>query len=207
MRARQVASIRVRFDPHVAALAASPRPRSESLRGITVFVDRDGVLVRDRPGYVKSWDEVEILPGALAALARLAAAGARIFVATNQSAVGRGIVSRDVVDDIHARLASAAAAHGARIDDFLVCPHRPDDGCSCRKPKPGLLLQAQLDRGLDLENAYMVGDQGSDALTGIAAGCTPILVGDQAPSVERSLRARTLDDAVDLILDAGRSPG
>jgi D-glycero-D-manno-heptose 1,7-bisphosphate phosphatase len=196
----------LRFDPHVAPASASARPQSEPRRDITVFVDRDGVLVRDRPGYVKSWAEVEILPGALAALARLAAAGARIFVATNQSAVGRGIVSRDVVDDIHARLASAAAAHGARIDDFLVCPHRPDDGCSCRKPKPGLLLQAQRDRGLDLSKAYMVGDQASDALTGIAAGCTPILLGDEAPSVETSWRAPTLSGAVDLILDASRSP-
>jgi D-glycero-D-manno-heptose 1,7-bisphosphate phosphatase len=174
-------------------------------RQITVFLDRDGVLVRDRPDYVKGWSEVEIVPGAFAALARLRSAGARIFVATNQSAVGRGIVRREAVDDIHERLARIAEAHGAPIDGFLVCPHRPDDGCACRKPKPGLLLQAQRESGLDLSNAYMVGDQASDALAALAAGCTPILLGDEAPNVSGSLRARTLDGAVDLIVGAGRS--
>jgi len=153
---------------------------------------------------VKGWAEVEIVPGAFAALARLRSAGARIFVATNQSAVGRGIVRRETVDDIHERLARIAEAHGAPIDGFLVCPHRPDEGCACRKPKPGLLLQAQHERGFDLSTAYMVGDQASDALAALAAGCTTILLGPEAPKVSGSLRARTLDDAVDLILDASR---
>ena len=179
-------------------------PKAKTYRSVTVFVDRDGVLVRDRPDYVKGWGEVEIVPGALAALARLRSAGVRIFVATNQSAVGRGIVRRETVDDIHGRLARIAEAHGAPIDGFLVCPHRPDEGCACRKPKPGLLLQAQRERGFDLSTAYMVGDQASDALAALAAGCTPILLGRDAPTVSGSLRARTLDDAVDLILDASR---
>jgi len=188
----------------MAPPAARGRPWAKSHADITVFVDRDGVLLRDRPDYVKSWAEVEIVPGAFAALARLRAAGARVLVATNQSAVGRGIVSREAVDDIHARLARIALAHGARIDGFLVCPHRPDEGCACRKPKPGLLLQAQRERGLDLSTAYMVGDQASDALTGIAAGCTAILLGDGAPVVSPCWRAQRLSDAVDLILDASR---
>jgi len=181
------------------------QPGPKAYRDITVFVDRDGVLVRDRPDYVKGWAEVEIVPGAFAALARLRSAGAHVLVATNQSAVGRGIIGREAVDDIHDRLARLAIAHGALIDDFLVCPHRPNEGCECRKPKPGLLLQAQHERGLDLSTAYMVGDQASDALTAIAAGCTPILVGEAPPKVDGSLRVRTLDDAVDLILDASRS--
>jgi D-glycero-D-manno-heptose 1,7-bisphosphate phosphatase len=149
---------------------------------------------------VKGWDEVEIVPGAFAALARLRSAGARILVATNQSAVGRGIVRRETVDGIHERLARIARAHGGPIDGFLVCPHRPDDGCECRKPKPGLLMQAQRERGLDLSAAFMVGDQESDALAALAAGCTPILLGDGAPDVSGCLRARTLGGAVDLIL-------
>jgi D-glycero-D-manno-heptose 1,7-bisphosphate phosphatase len=211
MRARQVASIRVGLHRHMTAepmapSAPYPPPEAKAYRDITVFLDRDGVLVRDRADYVKSWSEVEIVPGAFAALARLGSAGARIFVATNQSAVGRGIVRRDAVDDIHDRLARIARDHGARIDGFLVCPHPPDDGCACRKPKPGLLLQAQRECGLDLSAAYMVGDQVSDALTGIAAGCTPILLRDRAHSVTSPWRvARTLDDAVDQILSASRS--
>src|SRR4029077_3640248 len=97
-----------------------------------------------------------------------------------------------------------AEAHGAPIDGFLVCPHRPDEACACRKPKPGLLLQAERDSRVDLATAYMVGEQASDALAGLAAGCTPILLGDEAPDVTGSLRARSLDDAVNLILAAGR---
>jgi histidinol-phosphate phosphatase family protein len=210
MRARQVASIHVGFDPHMTAEPMAPpapceQPKAKSYRDITVFVDRDGVLVRDRPDYVKAWAEVEIVSGAFAALARLRAAGARIFVATNQSVVGRGIVRRETVDDIHDRLARIALAHGARIDGFLVCPHRPDDACACRKPKPGLLLQAQRELGLDLSAAFMVGDQVSDVVTALAAGCTPILLGDPAPGETASWRAHSLDDAVDLILNASRS--
>src|SRR2546428_11768576 len=209
MRHRQVASIRRVLDPPMTAEPMAPRapfgePQAKTYRSVTVFFDRDGVLVRDRPDYVKGWGEVEIVPGVLAALARLRSAGARIFVATNQSAVGRGIVRRETVDDIHERLARIAEAQGAPIDGFLVCPHRPDEGCACRKPKPGLLLQAQRERGFDLSTAYMVGDQASDALAALAAGCTPILLGRDAPNVSGSLRARTLDDAVDLILDASR---
>jgi histidinol-phosphate phosphatase family protein len=189
--ARQLSSIRLRFDSNVTAE--------------TVFLDRDGVLVRDRPDYVKSWAEVEIVPGSLEALGRLSSAGAQVFVATNQSAVGRGIVPRDTVDDMHARLAQLAVEHGGHIAGFLVCPHRPEDECECRKPKPGLFLQAQRDYGVDLSSAYMVGDQLSDALAAVAAGCTAILVGDQPAEVSRHWRvARTLPDAVDLILEGGR---
>jgi histidinol-phosphate phosphatase family protein len=198
MRARQISSIRVGFHRRVAVEPMAPRGE------VTVFLDRDGVLVRNRPDYVKGWGEVEIVPGAFAALARLRSAGARILVATNQSVVGRGIVRRETVDEIHDRLAHVAQDQGAGIDGFLVCPHRPDDGCVCRKPKPGLLLQAQHERGLDLSRAYMVGDQASDALAALAAGCTPILLGDEAPSVEGALRARNLGEAVDLILDGSR---
>jgi histidinol-phosphate phosphatase family protein len=207
MRARQISSIRLGFHRRVAVEPIAPRAsgrqrRAKASREVTVFLDRDGVLVRNRSDYVKGWDEVEIVPGAFAALARLRSAGARILVATNQSAVGRGIVRRETVDDIHDRLARIARAHGGPIDGFLVCPHRPDDGCQCRKPKPGLLMRAQRERGLDLSAAFMVGDQASDALAALAAGCTPILLGDGAAEVSGSLRARTLGDAVDLILHA-----
>jgi D-glycero-D-manno-heptose 1,7-bisphosphate phosphatase len=188
---RQLSSIRLRFDSTVIAE--------------TVFLDRDGVLVRDRPDYVKSWAEVEIVPGSFEALGRLSSAGTRVFVATNQSAVGRGIVPRGTVDEMHARLAELAIEHGGRIAGFLVCPHRPEDKCACRKPKPGLLFQAQREYGVDLGSACMVGDKLSDALAAVAAGCDAILVGDQPAEVTRRYRvAPTLPDAVDLILETGR---
>jgi len=197
---------RVTTEPQGFAAPAAP-DGANAQRELTVFLDRDGVLVRDRPDYVKNWSEVEIVPGSLEALGRLRSAGARVLVATNQSAVGRGIVRREAVDDMHARLADMALRHGARIDGFLVCPHTPDDGCACRKPKPGLLLQAQADRGVDLSTAFMVGDQVSDALAAEAAGCTAILLADRPPATTTPWRVvPSLADAVDLILDASRSP-
>jgi D-glycero-D-manno-heptose 1,7-bisphosphate phosphatase len=199
------------FHRHVTAEAlarAGPvRPAAGSAHSeITVFLDRDGVLVRHRPDYVKDWSEVEIVPGSFEALRRLRSAGARVYVATNQSAVGRGIVSRDVVDDLHARLADVAVRNGARIDGFFVCPHRPEDGCACRKPKPGLLLQAQVASGVDLSRAFMVGDQVSDALAGVAAGCTAILLADEPVEATAPWRVVPgLAGAVDLILGTERS--
>lgn len=207
MRARQLASIPVAFHRPVTMEPICPaglsQPDAVPGREVTVFVDRDGVLVRDRPDYVKGWAEVEIIPGAFEALARLRSAGAQVLVATNQSAVGRGIIGRDAVDEIHGRLADIAEHHGARIDAFLVCPHRPEDGCFCRKPKPGLLLEAQLERGVDLESAFMVGDQVSDGLAAVAAGCTPILLGDRPVDATAPWRVvPSLSDAVDLILES-----
>jgi histidinol-phosphate phosphatase family protein len=196
---------RVTAEPAILAAPASPEA-ARAHRELTVFVDRDGVLMRDRPDYVKDWSEVEIVPGSLEALGRLRSAGARVFVATNQSIVGRGIVSRDVVDDLHARLAAIAAQHGARIDGFLVCPHRPEDACACRKPKPGLLLQAELASGVDLSRAFMVGDKVSDALAGVAAGCTAILIADAPADATTPWRVVPgLADAVDLILEVSGS--
>jgi D-glycero-D-manno-heptose 1,7-bisphosphate phosphatase len=201
----------IRFDRRVTAepaiLAAPTSPDgARALREFTVFVDRDGVLVRDRPDYVKDWSEVEIVPGSFEALGRLRSAGARVFVATNQSIVGRGIVRRQVVDELHARLADIAERHGARIESFLVCPHRPEDACACRKPKPGLLLQAGRASGVDLSRSFMVGDQVSDALAGVAAGCTAILLADRPADRATPWRVVPgLADAVDLILEARRS--
>ena len=186
--------------------AAWPQMRIHALADTAVFLDRDGVLVRHRRDYVKDWSEVEIVPGSFEALARLRSAGARIFVATNQSIVGRGIVRRQVVDDIHARLAEIAVQHGASIEGFLVCPHRPEDHCACRKPKPGLLLGAKRAAGVDLGRAFMVGDQVSDVLAGVTAGCTAILLTDQPRYGTAPWRvAASLAAAVDLILEVGRS--
>ena len=141
-----------------------------------VFVDRDGVINRMRTDYVRRWEEFEILPGALDAIARVSRSGREVIVLTNQSAISRQLVSRDVVDQIHDRLAKLVAARGGRIRAFLVCPHGPDDGCDCRKPLPGLFFRARDELGIDLAEAVMIGDQTSDLQAANAAGCDAILV-------------------------------
>ncbi len=141
-----------------------------------MLIDRDGVIVRNRPDYVKTWPEVEILPGALAGLRLLAFAGQRVFVITNQSAIGRGVIPAKAVDQIHVRLSAAVAAAGGRIEAFLVCPHAPDDRCSCRKPGPGLLHRARDRFGIDLRASCVVGDHESDVAAAAAAGCRSIMV-------------------------------
>ncbi len=141
-----------------------------------VFLDRDGVINENRPGYVKNWAEVRILPGALAALRALARLDRPIVVISNQSAIGRGLTTAEAVDDIHERLAREVETAGGRIDAFYYCPHTPDEGCSCRKPAPGLLLQAAQELDLDLARSYLVGDAVGDIQAALAVGCSPILV-------------------------------
>jgi len=134
------------------------------------------VIVRNRADYVKSWPEVEILPGALTGLRLLAQAGLRVFVITNQSAIARGVIPAQVVHQIHARLSVAVTAAGGWIEAFLVCPHAPDDRCQCRKPGPGLLHRARDRFGVDLRTSCVVGDHESDVAAASAAGCRSILV-------------------------------
>ncbi|HEY75931.1 MAG TPA: D-glycero-beta-D-manno-heptose 1,7-bisphosphate 7-phosphatase [Thermoflexia bacterium] len=141
-----------------------------------VFIDRDGVICRNREDYVKDWEEFHFLPGALDALARLARTDLRVVVVTNQSAINRGIVPVDVVESIHARMVEAIEARGGRIDGIFYCPHRPDEGCNCRKPRPGLLLQAAEALDLDLEGSYLIGDAESDLQAGRAVGCRRFMV-------------------------------
>lgn len=141
-----------------------------------VFLDRDGVINFNPPNYVKHWGEFCFLPGALAALERLARLELAVVVATNQSAVGRGILSLGDVDAIHGRMLAEIRQAGGRVDGVYVCPHRPDAGCGCRKPQPGLLLRAAAELGLRLEQSVMVGDSLSDVGAAQAAGVRPALV-------------------------------
>lgn len=148
-----------------------------------ILLDRDGVINRERADYVKSWEEFELLPNALYALGRLSALGIPIIVITNQSAIGRGLVSSATVDTIHSRLQQLVRASGGHIDAFYICPHHPQDNCACRKPKPGLFLQAAADFDLDLAACLIVGDSLTDYQAAEAVGCPTILVasGRQGP--------------------------
>ena len=135
-----------------------------------IFLDRDGVLLENRPDYVRSWDDVEIFPGALEALAKASRSSHKFVIVTNQSAVGRGLIEVEEAEAINRQLVIEVHKAGGRIDAVCMCVHAPEQECDCRKPKPGLLLQAAGLLGIDLENSTMIGDAITDVEAGEAAG-------------------------------------
>lgn len=137
----------------------------------TVFLDRDGVINQDSPNYIKSWAEFDFLPGSIEAIARLSRAGITVIVITNQSVINRGMVTPAELETMHRRMRRAVSDNGGTITDIFFCPHRPGEGCDCRKPKPGLILAARDRYGIDLAGAVMVGDSAKDIQAGQAAGC------------------------------------
>lgn len=135
-----------------------------------LFLDRDGVIIENRDQYVRSWDDVAFLPGALDALAALRQSRYALVIVTNQSVVGRGIITLAEADAINRRLVAEIEKNGGRVDGVFVCPHAPAIACDCRKPRPGLLLQAAAALDLELSESVMVGDAISDLLAGQNAG-------------------------------------
>lgn len=158
----------------IALLLQPADPGSQ--RRPAVFLDRDGVLNQNRADYVRTWQQVEFLPGVFAAMQRLAASSFVVVVVTNQSAVGRGLMTVPALAAINQGIVREVGQAGGRIDAVYACPHRPDQGCPCRKPQPGMLLQAARDLDIDLERSFLVGDAVSDVQAGLAAGCQPIMV-------------------------------
>ncbi len=145
------------------------------LKGVTVFLDRDGTMNRDL-GYVKTPEELELFPGVVEAVARLNRAGARVVTITNQSGIARGLLTTSTLEQIHDRLRSLLKAGGACLDGIYVCPHAPDEGCGCRKPGTALVERAVADLGLDLSGAYVVGDQKRDMELAVRIGAKSLLV-------------------------------
>ena len=141
-----------------------------------VLLDRDGVINEDRPGYVTRWEEFRFLPGALEALATLSAADLRLAVVTNQSAVGRGLLPRETLDDIHERMLTHCATGGIAIEGVFACHHAPWEGCGCRKPRPGLLLQAMAALDERAQSCVAIGDSVEDLLAAQAASVPFVLV-------------------------------
>jgi len=135
-----------------------------------IILDRDGVVIENRPDYVRNWADVVVFPEALAALAKASHGPYKIVFVTNQSAVGRGIISRETAEEINRQLTALILEAGGRVDGVFMCPHAPEDQCDCRKPRPGLLLQAARSLDLDLSRSIMIGDALSDLLAGQAAG-------------------------------------
>lgn len=141
-----------------------------------VFLDRDGVLCENSPAYVKSWQEFHWIPGALEALRILARLGMPVVIVTNQSAINRGLTTLDAVHNLHDQMRSAIREAGGRLDAIYVCPHRPDEGCACRKPGVLLFRNAAIELGLELADSYMIGDSLSDLQTGWDLNMRVILV-------------------------------
>jgi D-glycero-D-manno-heptose 1,7-bisphosphate phosphatase len=165
-----------------------------------VILDRDGVL-NERPQkaeYVRQPTDVRWLPGALEALRLFADAGWQVIVVSNQAGVGRGIMTTHEVDVVNEHMRREAAEAGGRIDAVYYCPHGWDEGCACRKPRPGLLFQAQRDLHLDLTRTTFVGDDERDREAALAAGCRPALLSDDLTllDVTRELLANELEEAV-----------
>jgi D-glycero-D-manno-heptose 1,7-bisphosphate phosphatase len=141
-----------------------------------VFLDRDGVINVEGGGHVRGAEELRLLPGAVEAIARICRAGWTVIVFTNQSGVGRGYMTQDDLDSIHDRLRCEVKCSGGRLTAIYACPHLPDAGCDCRKPKPGMLIQAAREHDIELRQSYAVGDSPRDIAAAAAAGCTAVLV-------------------------------
>jgi D-glycero-D-manno-heptose 1,7-bisphosphate phosphatase len=158
-----------------------------------VFLDRDGVLTRERRDYVKTPDELEVLPGIGPPLRDLRKMGFRLVIVTNQSVVGRGLATDKQMGRIHEKLQSELKRMDCSVDAIYYCPHLPDSGCGCRKPEPGLILRAAKDLGIDVSLSWMIGDKEIDLEAARRAGC-------------RGLRVKTnlgdLQQAVSSIIDA-----
>jgi D,D-heptose 1,7-bisphosphate phosphatase len=206
---------RARLD--AASILGGRREVKRAVRQPAVFLDRDGTLI-EHVHYLADPALVRLLPGATEALRHLEQAGFARVLVTNQSAIGRGMLSEDRLADIHAELNRQLAIHGASIDAIYYCADVPgcDDRTTVenpdRKPGPGMLLRAAAELGLDLSVSWMIGDLISDVLAGINAGCRSILVqSGQTSSAEvesvagRVLIAPDFATAVSLILDDRRT--
>ena len=179
----------------VGAIARLPLTQAFLARTPAVILDRDGVLNRkpSRAQYVRTWDEFKWLPGAKEALRRLKEAGFRVIVVSNQAGIARGEMTEADLLGIHRRMACEVTSEGGRIDAIYYCPHNWEEGCECRKPKPGMLFQAQHDFNLDLSLTPFVGDDERDAQAAEAAGCPSLMVSEKSPLLDAvsSLIARS----------------
>jgi D-glycero-D-manno-heptose 1,7-bisphosphate phosphatase len=156
-----------------------------------VFLDRDGVLTREKQDYVKTPDELEILPGLEAPLREIQKRGFRIVIITNQSVIGRGLTTHREMSMIHEKLRLEVERFGCSIDGIYYCPHLPDEGCNCRKPEPGLILKAAKDLGIDVATSWMIGDKEIDLEAAKRAGCRGIRIHTNGTGLADAVRQIT----------------
>lgn len=141
-----------------------------------LLLDRDGVINQDSADFIRSPADWHALPGSLAAIARAQRLGYHVIVVSNQSGLARGLFSMHDLNEIHARLCAELARFGGRVEAFFFCPHGPDDGCECRKPRAGLLLSLRERLGIDLARTPFIGDRLSDARAARSVGARAMLV-------------------------------
>jgi D-glycero-D-manno-heptose 1,7-bisphosphate phosphatase len=171
---------------------------SRPLQGGAVFLDRDGVINRRiQDGYVTRLSEFEFLPDTIPGVRALAGLGRPIIVVSNQAGVAKGLVKQRSLEQMTGWFVGEIVAGGGRIDAVYYCPHAPADDCTCRKPKPGLFLQAANDFGVDLRQSVMIGDTVSDAEAATAAGVRPLLV-EHYLTAAPDTSARTYETVADL---------
>lgn len=141
-----------------------------------VFLDRDGVINRKPPegDYITRWEDMELLPGVVEGIALLNQADFCVIVITNQRCVAKGLISVAGLEDIHRRMTETLARSGASLDGIYYCPHDLEASCSCRKPAPGMLLEAARSRGIDLPSSWMVGDSDIDVEAGRELDARPL---------------------------------
>lgn len=162
------------------------RSEADRDRRPAILLDRDGVLNKKPPQgqYVRSWDEMEWLPGAREALRLLKDADYQVIVITNQAGIALGAMTEEALLSIHRQMTVEAIRDGGRIDAIYYCPHCREDNCACRKPNPGMLLQAQRAFGLDLSRTLFVGDDETDVQAARAAGCLSAQVSLERPLLD-----------------------
>lgn len=173
-----------------------------------IILDRDGVINHDSEHYIKTPDEWLPIPGSLEAIAQLNRQGYRILIATNQSGVARGFYDLEMLDAIHEKFVRELAAVGGYVEEIFFCPHHPDEGCECRKPKPGLFYAMKKKYPIHFADTYFIGDSFSDIQVAEEVGCKPLLVltgkGEltlkKHPEVQSTPTFANLASAVDYVI-------
>ena len=166
-----------------------------------MFLDRDGVINRKPPEgrYVTSWEETELLPGVVEGITLLNRAGFCVIVVTNQRCVAKGLITVADLEEIHRRMSETLARSGATIDAVYYCPHDIRPPCQCRKPAPGMLLDAALSHGIDLPSSWMIGDSDIDIEAGRNAGCKTVRLLETCDVIRTPERTSTAAGRADIV--------
>jgi len=164
-----------------------------------VFLDRDGVINIDSQYYVKNWSEFKFIPGSLEAINRLSLHRYLSIIITNQSMIKRKIAPIKEIEHIHLMMKEKVQSQGGDIQDIFFCPHKPQDRCHCRKPKPGLILEAQKRYNIDLASSVMVGDSVKDIECARNAGCGQAVLVKTGKGIESEKRLAQKTYAPDFI--------
>ena len=149
-----------------------------------VFLDRDGVINKERKDYVKSIEEFQILNNIPKSIKMLKEKGFLVIVITNQSAINRGLITIETLNEIHNYLQNFLKENNTSIDGFYFCPHRPDENCKCRKPNPGMLIKAAQEYNIDMNQSFMIGNSLTDIQAAQKSGCKGILLNQNQALLE-----------------------